>query len=133
MSGEADLVSVTKAGYMNEFEIKCSRGDFLNEINMKKRCKRMKHNYYLTDRGPKSPGYPSRFWFVTPHAISSSLEIPEHAGLIHIYKNDYHYYFKEIKEAPRLHENKVDMKTIEGLAQSLSVKIFKRFIEPKIK
>ena len=41
ISYEADFVSVTKSGYINEYEIKCTRADFKAEFKHKIR----KHKY----------------------------------------------------------------------------------------
>ena len=36
LSWEADLISFTRAGYMNEYEIKCTKQDFMNDFSKRK-------------------------------------------------------------------------------------------------
>ncbi len=92
-SWEADLLTVTDAGYVKEFEIKLSRADFMAEFKFKLG----KHH-----RLKKKITTISQFWFVI-HGFKVSLdEIPEHAGLMEVTKGDYGYYVKIVKKAPKL-------------------------------
>lgn len=122
---ESDFISVTKAGYVHEYEIKTSRSDFKADFKFKT----MKHEglregcrkpqqwekYYL-DREPEDiPEFikskttldgnihvrrPNYFWYVCPKGIIS--DVPAYAGLIY-----FDGYFREIKKAPLLHKDKI--------------------------
>lgn len=77
-TGEADLIAITKAGYVKEFEIKVSLSD------LKKDKLKMKHNYW---------GHPkhliSELWYAMPEGLAPLEEIekhiPEYAGIVYVY------------------------------------------------
>jgi len=105
---ECDIFSLTKAGYMNEFEIKVSRSDFKADwkkglgpytsakhrgFDMRKCRGRtgefkkeweeasrpvLKHDL-LAEKCTKGPTY---FWFCTPDGLLKTEDIPEYAGHI---------------------------------------------------
>lgn len=78
---ESDLVSVTKAGLICEFEIKCSRADFMQDR------KKVRHQY-LSTLDPKNmeTTFPSYFYYALRQEVSfSDEEIPEHAGMLLIH------------------------------------------------
>lgn len=105
---EADLVSLTRAGLMHEYEIKCSRSDFLADF--KKDKHRILDEMFKTGRvGNTPPKYlielyekygkdpkvelahmyegemgdiPNYFWYVCIDFEPKEGEIPEYAGLI---------------------------------------------------
>ena len=56
---EADLISVTKSGFLHEYEIKISLSDFKNDF------KKKKHNT-LRRNHPNMIGVPNYFWYVAP-------------------------------------------------------------------
>ena len=106
---ESDVLKITKSGYAYEFEIKISRGDFKNDFKHKKK----KHKL-LEQKDDNIPNY---FYYVVPTDLITIDEIPEYAGLIYINAtiigNGRHYYsFKIIKNAPKLHTNKVDIEKL---------------------
>lgn len=81
---EADLISVTKSGYWNEYEIKKTRADFLNEMraynaegsySYAKYEKHDKIKKCLND-GKNTNKIPSKFWLVTPPNIVEKDELP---------------------------------------------------------
>ena len=98
---EADLISVTKAGYISEYEIKISKADF--KADFKKR----KHHFFKKDHRC----FQRYFWFVTPAGLIETKEVPEYAGYIEVYKtNIAHPQFKclEKKKPQRLNGNKIN-------------------------
>jgi len=102
-SSEADLISVTKAGYINEYEIKITRSDFKADF------KKSKHSF-LKDRQKTFRSY---FWFVAPEGLINADEIPEYAGFMIVRKMKNRYPFKgfacrEIKRPPRLSSEKIN-------------------------
>ena len=120
--GEADVISITKAGFISEFEIKCSRSDYLADF----RNKSYKHKAMLGRTGVKV--YPSgniwyhsanKFWFVIPENLIKLDDIPEYAGLIYIKKN----HLSVIKNAPRLHKHKATEELYKKIAHNLMNKL----------
>lgn len=101
---EADLISVTKSNYMNEYEIKISLQDF------KKDFEKRKHQYFKRDLGhARNYGTPNYFWYVAPPK-AVPICIPDYAGLIVLEPcNRYgmSYYLSRVRNAKRLHTNKL--------------------------
>ena len=103
---ESDVLKITKSDYAYEFEIKISRGDFKNDFKHKK-----KKHLILESREGNIPNY---FYYVVPELLIQEEEIPEYAGLIYVHatiigNNTPYYSFREIKKAPKLHDNKIDI------------------------
>lgn len=106
---EADLVSVTGAGFAHEYEVKISRSDFRTD------AKKLKHQRLLkADRYKKDPTS-VQFWYVVPAGLVSVDEVPQHAGLLEIRRG----YIKLIKNAPRLHSYKATEIQLRYLARGL--------------
>jgi len=120
--GEADVISVTKAGFINEYEIKRSRSDFQADF----RNKSWKHKYMAERAGVQfytngsfyylSANY---FWFVMPRGLVKEEEIPEYAGLIYYENKELHV----IKKAPRLHSHKANERLYKSIAHNLMNKM----------
>lgn len=110
---ESDFVTITKAGYVDEYEIKISRSDFLAD--------RKKHRHkayeYLSPWNWRegwsgnethiypNARYPNRFWYVTPVGLVAESDLPDFAGLIEITDNRF---VNVIRKAPQLHKEKAD-------------------------
>ena len=98
---EADLISISKAGYMSEFEIKISKSDFLKDFKKRK--------HISLTRPPFNHRIPNYFWYVAP-LDAIPICIPSYAGLklvkINKYNNNLH--IEDIKKAPLLHKIKVE-------------------------
>lgn len=75
---ESDLISVTKAGFIYEYEIKLTRPDF--NIDFKKN----RHDFMENDLRSSWRAY---FFFVTPVDLIKTDEIPAYAGHIEVTKN----------------------------------------------
>lgn len=147
---ECDLVSITKAGYLHEFEIKMSRADFLNDFKKGIKHEVMEANYRKQDtvivesdkrraKGMRRPkrvdvdgvshlqckidhlSCPSYFWFVVPAGLLKKEDIPEYAGWLEFSKG----YIKVIKDAPRLNKNKVSDEVKENITSSMVARFWK--------
>jgi hypothetical protein len=96
-SSEADLISVTRAGLIHEFEMKISKADY----NRDGKKRKWLWNYLGTPR--YSPNY---FWYVT---CGFQIEPPEHAGWIEVYYDDERFYWnmRIKKQAPQLLKLKI--------------------------
>ena len=96
-TNESDFLTVTAAGYFNEFEIKITKSDFMADFK-KPRHKKMLASYLKTSEQHVA----NRFWYVVPDGLQQSIEVPAYAGLMVCMP----YGLKEIKSAPLLHSNK---------------------------
>lgn len=116
--GEADLLSVTKAGLVHEFEIKCSISDYKADF----RNKKGKH-YLLQHR--QSYRISNYYWFVT---YQFDIEPPTYAGWILVdngWNDEPTLFYK--KEAPRLHKEKWDDGQVAKIARLLSFRLLKEY------
>jgi hypothetical protein len=90
---EADLVAVSKTGYVTEVEIKVSGSDWLRDRRKPKWATRNGPNFHLE---PPDPGVPTRFerdervkyfWYAAPLELARNweeFEIPAYAGVVGI-------------------------------------------------
>lgn len=126
---EADMFSVTKAGFVSEYEIKLTMHDFradalksrdtgyrwaLEQGVKKQIIEREKKHDLLASRDPRCP---NRFYYVVPKDMLTAEQVPEWAGLIECWEYKRHVQvkglpptavgFRTIKEAPRLHRVKL--------------------------
>jgi hypothetical protein len=131
---EMDVVSMTSALRIFEYEIKMSRGDFSADFrNKPEKHERMKNgdSEYLW-RGNKS-FVPNYFYFVCPENLLPIEIIPEYSGLI--YLNDKGNKWNRlyiVKDAPLIHNHSVDEKFLKLLIHKLSVKyLFKTIKKEK--
>lgn len=120
---ESDLISVTPAGYIHEYEIKLSRPDFTADFRTKRR-----HEFYadleklrqLWAGGPiKSWKRPSYFWFVVPKGLIEESDIPAYAGLIYIGDSGWSG-ADVIKPSPKLGKEKISGVQMETLTRSMT-------------
>lgn len=127
---ESDLLSLTRSLLTHEFEIKCSRSDWLKEHNelstQKDSCKAQRFISYSDqfenqDDDMRVANY---FWYVCYDACIAESEIPSYAGLISIHKRfkDGPYTLNVIKKAPRIHSFKASDHIIMSMSRSLSMK-----------
>lgn len=131
---ESDFVSVTKTGYVHEFEIKVSVADFKKDSEKTGRHQVLatgsreptRDEHHLRDRylqpnpapwvktrvdaipglvhGQVFAARPNYFWYVTPENLVAATDIPQHAGLLHISVSGN---MTAVKEAPVLHKDKI--------------------------
>lgn len=113
---EADLLSVTSAGLIHEFEVKISMQDYRRDAQ-KRKHQRMDLDLYA----------PAYFWYVT---FGFEIEPPENAGWILIeYKKPDDGKTKGWKlivkkEAPRRNNTKMDERKGRQLARLLSWRLY---------
>lgn len=92
---EADVFQVKKNGFIVEYEIKSSRGDFLKDFKKSKKIFNghnydvvKKHDWLVTDglmsKSSCNKFKPNEFYFVCPSGLISAQEIPKSYGLIHV-------------------------------------------------
>jgi hypothetical protein len=74
--GESDLISVTEAGLVHEFEIKTSKSDFERDF----RDKSFKHEVLEEQAPTEGKCTPNYFWFAMPRNVCKEVEVPEYAG-----------------------------------------------------
>lgn len=114
---------------MYEFEIKLSRSDFLNDANKGLSFGHTKEYYESLGidlagtkyerlmEGDKSG--PSKFWYIVPEILLSTIEIPTFAGCLCAVRRGRFIFFKEEKKAPRLHKNKLSEEIKDNLMHKL--------------
>lgn len=113
---EADILSITQAGYIYEYEIKTSISDFKADF----KNKRYKH-MLLDGKLKKSyENIPRKFFFVCPEGLLDVNDIPPYAGLIYVIESQYNMRLKTVKDAPtnRL-ATKISVKDKERIFVSL--------------
>lgn len=108
--GESDLISITKAGFVYDHEIKISRRDFF--ADKKKFFKHLCFNNAVNYQ-ERLPNY---FSYVVPTNLVSVFEIPEYAGLVYI---DSGYGITVVKTPPLLHKTKIANDVILKLCSKL--------------
>ena len=100
---ECDMVSVTQAGYINEFEIKITHADF--KADMKKR----KHHFLELRATWRN--IQTYFWYVIHGFELGIADIPEYAGLMIVERG----WATQKKRAPRLNKIPITEKQIQIL------------------
>lgn len=131
---EADVFSVLRSGYTEEYEIKIAKADFKKDFSKTEIAERRwnkelgkaltirqgnkKHDLIL--QGKRT----NRFYFVVPDGLIDIREIPEHAGLIY-FKDGWR--FNYVKPAKLLHKNKIDF-TKRGLLYDIANRCYNRYI-----
>lgn len=119
---EADLISVTRAGYVHEYEIKLSRSDYKADFN-----KLTKHLFLQTVRTPYAEStIPVCFWYVAPEGIIDF--VPSYAGLIEVYHCEGRLGGRDglvtIVTAPRLHSTKISHAQKDKIYRSAQWKLW---------
>jgi hypothetical protein len=123
-SWEADLVSITQAGYLHEWECKCSRGDFFADL------KKRKHRWL--GRGHLgSSYYPARLWYVAPPGLIKPKWVPQHAGLVTVNGGAYVRCAKVEVEAPQLHRHPITERQWRWLARISTYKLWNKKAQEK--
>lgn len=95
---EADVLSLTRAGFSHEFEIKRTISDFRMDFISKKSKHYDLSMRYIGKYNEKQPAISNYYWFVAPEDIIPIKEIPEYAGLMII---------KNIKVVSRIYNNPI--------------------------
>ncbi len=111
---ESDLISVTGAGYVHEYEIKISRSDFKADL------KKSRHRRLVQDGTKKYYRGPAYFYYAVPRDMVRVDEVPDYAGLIFVYPM-----MQIIKKAPRLNKNKISQMQTAWLQRSIMARFWK--------
>lgn len=120
---ESDLISVTKAGFIHEYEIKLNKADFEADFKKTKHA-HMRNRHYQ---------FRNYFWFVAPEGIISTKDVPEYAGHIEIYGRREVFsngktgniICSELKRPERLHMRKISLTQKDEIARKLEVRYWK--------
>ena len=127
---ECDLLCITHAGFMCEYEIKLTLADFLADA---------KKGY-----GPVGPSKhellakgdvkgPSKFWFIVPDTLK--VDVPDFAGLLRLNtlpdKGSFGW-FTAVKKAPRLHKTKMSESTKDILQKNLCFRYWRQRLNQKL-
>lgn len=123
---EADLISATKAGYINEYEVKISRSDWKADFK-KSKFKLLKENY-VERRHKKNIdryGYrvPNYFWYVVPEELYKCSQdivktLPGYSGIIVVGRSN--CWVKYIRKAKLLHRYKINESQKEKITRGLT-------------
>lgn len=113
--GESDLISVTPAGRVHEFEIKKSRTDFKSEFRRKER----KHNILEEGKNPDGKCLPNYFWFATKFGLD--VDVPDYAGHLIVGASG----CEVQKKAPTLHGDNITDRAREYLERGATVRLWK--------
>jgi len=123
---EADFVGVGRNKLVTEFEIKRSRSDFFADFKKKDKHKSLKEGKYPV----------SYFFYVCERGMIRPEEVPNEYGLIWIdkvtlssqmakvYKVKFKYTVTTVKNAKRLHTNKISEYLLTKLLVSIMYKYF---------
>lgn len=115
---ESDFLSVSRSGYVYEYEIKLSISDFRADFKKRRRHKALKEGgsekIYKTYHELKRPNY---FYFTVPKDIAFKSErlCPEYAGLVVMRENIVRG--TVVKKAPKLHKDKITDKQIKQIME----------------
>jgi hypothetical protein len=123
---ECDVLSISKADYIYEYEVKISRADFKKDFIKEKHTFIINEKYTRIRKGELVYLLPNYFNFVTPKDLISIDEVPDYAGLIYMNEDSS---FTIIKKPKLLHKTKANEAFIRKVAHNLSCKlIFKKIV-----
>jgi hypothetical protein len=130
---EMDVVAISRALIITEFEIKMSRSDFFADF--KKVNKHLRYSGKLVEASPDPQTVlfyntvrPNKFYYCCPNNLIKAEEVPLYAGLIYFTKfelqghNQPYVEFKIIKKAPFIHHEKCGTNVLARIAQTLSAR-----------
>ena len=124
-SWESDLISMTKAGYVWEYEIKRTRSDYQRDKSKDRHrrleawSKRAKLGH-TQPKGKKGESVPRHFFYVVPRGLITAAELPSYAGLI-VFDEDPggRLWFETIVKPPALAKNSASVDQTDRLTRSL--------------
>lgn len=111
---ESDLVSMTTAAYLCEYEIKISRADF--RVDAKKIRHRILDGSLINER-KRGPAF---FYYVVPRDLIAPQDVPSYAGLIYS-----HPMMQIVKPAPKLHRDKATEYQQQWLFRSMNARYWR--------
>jgi len=109
---ESDVIALTGSGYVVEYEIKLSRGDFARDQHKARHQALRARVGKETERSGKVP---SRFFYATPPGLVSEEDLPQYAGLTYVTPQE----IDRQVEAPRLTNSKARKSHRTTLGKSL--------------
>lgn len=119
----SDLLSVTAANMVYEYEIKISVGDYRKDA---KKCRHERlQNFRTYPHNSQKPTMPNKFYYVSPADIIPLQGVPDYAGLLHLHGKA----IEEVKPAPWLHRFPITAKQEAFLARGLML----RYWESRLK
>ncbi|MCI0488974.1 MAG: hypothetical protein L0229_20470 [Blastocatellia bacterium] len=125
---EADMISVTPAGLVSEYEIKVSRSDFFADAK-KFRARRLANPLPIHTR-------PNYFYYAVPAGLVVADEIPDYAGLIYVHRKVvgydlYRFGAEEIRRPSRLHGEKINERQVGQLMRALTHRYWNQRLRSK--
>jgi hypothetical protein len=115
--GKADLLSVTRARLVHEFEIKCSRADFRRDFEDKD----TKHRR-LARADNRLMALPNYFWFATPPGVIEAADLPDYAGWMVVDRTA----CTVAVDAPRIHGDNLSEKDRRYIERGLTHRYWDR-------
>ena len=129
LAHEADVLGINSSGVIYEFEVKISRGDFLQEFKSKVKKHKLysegKYTHRTHGHGERSKimevviDVPNRYYFACPEGMIRLDEVPSYAGLIYVSAEG----TREVKKAPMLHTVKANEVLLRNLVKILSYRL----------
>jgi len=122
---EMDVMKITKAKFIYEYEVKISKADLLADF----RNKADKHELMQNKTASKKAGrwrvlrVPNYFYLCGPPSIFENVEIPKNYGVIHI-SEDGSNYVTIHKRPRRLHGVKASDDTLMNIMMKLSTRLY---------
>lgn len=116
---ECDLLSLTRANFAHEFEIKRSLSDYRADFKKKSKHHSLSNRLFYHDTNPRIPNY---FWYVV---AGLEVEPPEYAGLLNVAwgQKGHRPVVEIIKPAPRLHNKKLHAKKVLTIGRIYSYRL----------
>jgi len=128
---EADLLTVTKAGRVHEYEIKVDRGDWLSEyrnicslyadVKVTSAVKRQRAKQ-LAGLFARPADRPNHFWLVTAPGVAYEQEVPEFAGWIEMGQHRGALVPDIRKRAPKIHGEPIGDNHLRMIARGLCLR-----------
>jgi len=114
--GESDLISVTPAGLVHEFEIKRTESDFERDFESKS----FKHEVLEEGAPIDDKCTPNYFWFAMPRTLCEKVEVPEYAGKMCLGSSG----CDVKKKAPRRHSRNITDRARQYLERGVTVRFW---------
>jgi hypothetical protein len=114
---EADLLGITRYGYLHEFEIKNSYGDLVREFDSKAvKHANLKDSYLDGRDSDRKHATPKRFYFVVNGFWYNVRDLPSYCGLIHVAGN----HVRILRTAPDLNSQPITTAQMTKIIVSFS-------------
>ena len=120
---ESDFLSMSKAGYLHEVEIKLTKSDYKADFKKKRKTyggKEGKSKHAQIESG----ALVSYFWFAMPEGLVELEEVPEYAGVIYVRKSKGLLTLHPARPAPKLNKNPIGAEGIRRILQKTTWKFW---------